>query len=207
MSHRFERSPSPPPSFVSQATHPPSYPGTIRTGARASGSPDTLSLSSESDMSTRSARTVTEPRYCKASCSFVDYIGTSHYGLLVHYRLYSPIGAIKVKNPNDPEDPYVGRTLAVHVTPPHTSKNIRSHLSGLEDIQDDNVTSLFTDVFATSPIDDAVVVDFRDSEGVGSSPVDPMAFITTEQPQPPEQNDIPRRQGFQYTIKARYERE
>jgi hypothetical protein len=106
-----------------------------------------------------------------------------------------------VKNPTDSEDPYLGRTLAVHVTPPHNSENIRLHLSGLEEVPSDN-TKLLVDIFATSPTEDAAIVDFRNPDGVGSSPDDPMAFITNVYPDSIIA-DIPRRAGYQYTIKAR----
>lgn len=120
----------------------------------------------------------------------------------VYYRMYSRSGAFKVRSPCDPEDPFVGRTLATHVTPPHSSKNVQLHLSSLEGIQDDGLTSLCADIFAASLIDDATVIDFKNPDGVGSSQANPVAFITAERPESSQSTDIPRRAGFQYTLKA-----
>jgi hypothetical protein len=99
---------------------------------------------------------------------------------LVYYRVYWPSGAVKVKDPECSEDPYLGRTLAIHVTPPHTVFSIKRHLCGRETTVDHTGTSLFADISCLAPLKDTELVDILSPVGLGSVLGHPVALVVLE---------------------------
>ena len=92
-----------------------------------------------------------------------------------------PTGGVEVKNPEFPEDPYLGRALAIRVAPPHLVASVKQHICGREDIAGYKHTSLFTDISCLTPLDDSEPVCILDRSGVGSTSQDPVALVVLEQ--------------------------
>jgi len=173
-----------PPSFTSNASLPPSYQSnnsSIHSSAQGrslgTSSPDNVS-----DISFGSEAALPGPRY-------------------VYYRVYSPAGGVEVKNPEFPEDPYLGRTLAIRITPPHLAASVKRHICGREDITDYDNTSLFTDILCLTPLDDSEAVHILDRAGTGSTPGDPVALVSSKLGAS-ERTHVPNGAGYQYTLKA-----
>jgi len=174
--HPFRRTPSKgPPSFTSNASLPPSYQSdshSIHSSAqgRSLGTslPDTVS-----DISFDSEAALPGPRY-------------------VYYRVYSPAGGVEVKNPEFPEDPYLGRALAIRFAPPHLVASVKRHICGREDIADYEHTSLFPDISCLTPLDDSEAVRILDRSGAGSTSGESVALVMLE----------PGSTGYLYKLKA-----
>jgi hypothetical protein len=95
----------------------------------------------------------------------------------VYYRIYSSNGSIQVKNPEFPDDPWLGRTLVHRITPPHTVTRIKDHLARLEAINDLANTQLFANVSCPAPLQDTEFINTRDLDGFGATPEDPLALV------------------------------
>jgi hypothetical protein len=54
----------------------------------------------------------------------------------VHYQVFSPKGIIESKTSFRTDDPYTGRVIAAHITPPRSAKSIKTFLCDKEDISD-----------------------------------------------------------------------
>jgi len=110
----------------------------------------------------------------------------------VYYRVYSPAGGVEVKNPEFPDDPYLGRALAIRVTPPHTIASVKRHICGREDIANHKNTSLFDNILSRIPLDDSKPVHIFDHAEIGSTSGDPVALVMLE----------PGSTGYPYKLKA-----
>jgi hypothetical protein len=93
----------------------------------------------------------------------------------VYYQVYKNNTAVKSKQPAH-LDPYVGRINIDLVSPPHTAKSIVRCISRNEEL--DNMESrLFTNISSESPIGEGHV-SILTGDRPGSTPEDPMAFVT-----------------------------
>ena len=122
----------------------------------------------------------------------------------VYYRVYSLTSGVEVKNPEFPEDPYLGRTLAIRIPPPHLAASVKRHICGREDITDYDNTSLFTDILCLTPLDDFEPVHILDHAGMGSMPGDPVAVVSLTLGAL-ERTHVPNGAGYQYKLKANHE--
>jgi hypothetical protein len=122
----------------------------------------------------------------------------------VYYRVYSLTSGVEVKNPEFPEDPYLGRTLAIRIPPPHLAASVKRHICGREDITDYDNTSLFTDILCLTPLDDFEPVHILDHAGMGSMPGDPVAVVSLTLGAL-ERTHVPNGVGYQYKLKANHE--
>jgi hypothetical protein len=113
----------------------------------------------------------------------------------VYYRVYSPVGGVEVKNPEFPDDPYLGRALAIRVTPPHIIASVKRHICGREDIADHKNTRLFNNILSHTPLDDSKPVHIFDHAEIGSTSGDPVALVMLE----------PGSTGYPYKLKANFD--
>jgi hypothetical protein len=123
----------------------------------------------------------------------------------VHYRVYSPAGGVEVKNPEFPEDPYLGRALAIRFAPPHLAASVKRHICGREDIADYERASLFPDISCLTPLDDSEAVRILDHAGTGSTPGDPVALVSSKLGAL-ERTHVPDGAGYRYKLKANLDR-
>jgi hypothetical protein len=137
--------------------------------------------------------------------SAVTVVSCVPNSLPVYYRVYSPTGGVEVKNPEFSEDPYLGRTLAIRITPPHLAASVKHHICGQEDIVviDYEHTSLFADISCLSPLDDSEPVRILDCAGTGSTPGDPVTVVSLALGAL-ECTHVPDGAGYQYKLKANY---
>ena len=99
---------------------------------------------------------------------------------------------MEVKNPEFTEDPYLGRALAIRITPPHLAASVKRHLCGREDLGDDKNARLFTDISCLTPLDDSEPVRILDRSGAGSTSGEPVVLVMLE----------PGDAGYLYKLKA-----
>jgi len=123
----------------------------------------------------------------------------------VYYNIYSLTSGVEVKNPEFPDDPYLGRALAVRIPPPHLAASVKRHICGREDITDYEHASLFTDISCLTPLDDSEPVRVLDRAGTGSTPGDPVALVSSKLG-PSERTHVPDDAGYQYKLKANLDR-
>ena len=119
----------------------------------------------------------------------------------VYYNIYSLTSGVEVKNPEFPDDPYLGRALAVRIPPPHLAASVKRHICGREDITDYEHASLFTDISCLTPLDDSEPVRVLDRAGTGSTPGDPVALVSSKVGAS-ERTRVPDGAGYQYKLKA-----
>jgi len=119
----------------------------------------------------------------------------------VYYRVYLPTGGVEVKNPEFPEDPYLGRALAIRVAPPHLVASVKRHICGREDIAGYEHTSLFTNISCLTPLDDSEPVHILDHAGIGSTPGNPVALVSSKLGAS-ERTHVPDGADYQYKLKA-----
>jgi len=119
----------------------------------------------------------------------------------VYYNIYSLTSGVEVKNPEFPDDPYLGRALAVRIPPPHLAASVKRHICGREDITDYEHASLFTDISCLTPLDDSEPVRVLDRAGTGSTPGDPVALVSSKLGAS-ERTHVPDDAGYQYKLKA-----
>jgi hypothetical protein len=100
--------------------------------------------------------------------------------LLVYYRIFSHSGAVKVKNPESPEDPLLGCTPALNIAPPHDISSLKRHLCDLEDITDHKHANLFKNVFATRPLSGSERLDLTSTSWYGCTPGDPISCVAPD---------------------------
>ena len=77
--------------------------------------------------------------------------------------MYAGDGAIPLKTPVTPGDPFLGRIKDISVPPPRTVKAVKCSIATVENIKDDERTSLFLTTFSKSPMGDAKKVYFPQS--------------------------------------------
>jgi hypothetical protein len=119
----------------------------------------------------------------------------------VYYRVYSLTSGVEVKNPEFPEDPYLGRALAIRIPPPHLAASLKRHICGREDIADYEHASLFPDISCLTPLDDSEAVHILDRAGTGSTPGDPVALVSSKLGVS-ERTHVPDGARYQYKLKA-----
>ena len=107
---------------------------------------------------------------------------TSHLWIsIVYYRIYDEDGPTTSKTPA-PGDPFLGRINAQFVPPPYrdTARAVKRHIAKMENINDRESSSLFTSPYSKSPMGntDKVTALNRTASCLGSTPQDPLAFVT-----------------------------
>jgi hypothetical protein len=133
----------------------------------------------------------------------------------VYYRVYSSGDAVKVTDPADPADPWLGRVLSARIPPPRSVSSVKRYLSNQENITGEGNINLYVDLASKSPLKDTDLVDIVDPVGAGSAPGDPVALvilndsnpspILDSSPAPDLPQDvggIPRREGYDYTLRS-----
>ena len=98
--------------------------------------------------------------------------------MLVYYRIYAEDGGIPSKTPAAPDDPFLGRIKSISVPPPRIVKTVKRSIKKVENIKGDESTSLFHTPYSESPMDDADKVIILNGAGPGSTPQEPLAFVT-----------------------------
>jgi hypothetical protein len=171
-------------SFTSNASLPPSYQSNVSsTHSSAQGrslgtsSPDTVS-----DISFGSEAALPGPRYGEVSIPvhYWCWDGSFLLSPSVYYCIYLPAGGVEVKNPEFPNDPYLGRALAIQLTPPHTIASVRHHICGRERITDHRNIRLFDNILSRTPLNDSKPVNILDRAGVGSTSGEPFVLVMLE---------------------------
>jgi len=112
-----------------------------------------------------------------------------------------PTGGVEVKNPKFPEDPYLGRALAIRVAPPHLAVSVKHHICAREDIAGYEHTSLFTNISCLTPLDDFEPVHILDHAGIGSTPGDPVTLVSLKWGAS-ERTHVPDGAGYVYKLKV-----
>ena len=97
--------------------------------------------------------------------------------LLVYYRIYAEDGAIPLKTPAAPGDPFLGRFKARYVPPPHTVEAVKLSIAKVENIKDPTSTSLFLTPHSQLPMREADRVAIFHRTGPGSTPQEPIALV------------------------------
>jgi hypothetical protein len=82
-----------------------------------------------------------------------------------------------VKDPHDPDDPYLGRILSMRIPPPHSVASVKRHLSKRENIPEGRPTNLCENLSSRAPLKNTEHVDIIDPVGAGSTPGDPVALV------------------------------
>lgn len=80
-------------------------------------------------------------------------------------------------NPVYSDDPYVGRIMAMLVTPPHTVISLKRCLSNVEGIDNETPTSLFVSASSRKMMDDTGSVSILSNPGPGCTPNEPLALV------------------------------
>ena len=94
----------------------------------------------------------------------------------VYYRIYAVDGAIPLKTPITPGDPFLGRIRARSVPPPRNAKDVKRVIEKVENIKNGESTttsSLFLSPCSQSPMDDSDKV----TTDAGSTPLEPLALV------------------------------
>jgi len=200
------------------SSHPPSFPSNVpppsyqledysQHPSAPGRSLGTLSPDTVSDISLGSGATHPGPRYVEV-CSPVNCWCCDNDPLLslsVYYRVYSPTSGVEVQNPEFPEDPYLGRTIAIRIPPPHLAANIKHHICGREGIADYEHTSLFPDISCLTPLNDSEPVDILDHAGSGTTYENPIVLVTRKW-EAPKHTHVPDSAGNWYQLKAHHDR-
>jgi hypothetical protein len=116
------------------------------------------------------------PRYSEFA-RHTYHSSLNHPVFSVYYRVYAEDGAIPSVNPVYSDDPYLGRISAQLVTPPHTVRNLKDSLSGVEGVPENITTSLFISASNQTPMDDARRVSLFAYPGLGCTPHKPIAIV------------------------------
>jgi hypothetical protein len=118
------------------------------------------------------------PRYRKIRhLSMVTTLIMIRCILPVYYRVYSGDNALEVKNHVDPNDPFLGRVLAIRIPPSHSAAHLKRHLSKQENIPEDKHIEFYGNLACRAPLKDTDHVDIIDPVGAGSTPGDPIALV------------------------------
>ena len=133
---------------------------------------------------------VVTPRYSKRPYGKFKFSAHFCVNLLVYYRIYAEDGAIPLKTPLAPGDPFLGRIKARSVPPPHTVKAVKRSIANVENIKDRTNTSLFLTQYSQSPMGDACEVTILDRTGPGSTPHEPLALVAKMTDSEPERSAL-----------------
>jgi hypothetical protein len=87
-----------------------------------------------------------------------------------------------VKNPADPNDPFLGRVLAIRIPPSHSVSRLKRYLSKQESIPEDKDIEFYDNLACPGPLKDSDHVDIIDAAGAGSTPGDPVALVILDTP-------------------------
>jgi hypothetical protein len=102
-------------------------------------------------------------------------------GGTVYYRLYGKDGPIKSQHPvySSDREPFIGRTLAKLVAPPHTAASLKRHLCYIEGFSSSmaDTAKLFVPLSCLTAKDDSAWLSLVGSSGPGLSPQEPMALV------------------------------
>ena len=90
--------------------------------------------------------------------------------------MYTEDGAIPLRTPVTPGDPFLGRVKARSVPPPRTVKNVKRNITEVENIKCTNAT-IFLTPNSQLPMGDAEKVTILNGMGPGSTPQEPLAFV------------------------------
>ena len=100
----------------------------------------------------------------------------------VYYRLYTSHGAIKSNNPIYANDPFISRTLARLITPPHTALLVKNHLLKIEGFARATHFTLFESLINQTTVgDNFTPLSITDQSGPGLSEDDPVALVVEAQ--------------------------
>ena len=91
--------------------------------------------------------------------------------------MYAEDGAIPLRTPVTPGDPFLGRIKARSVPPPRIAKTVKCSIATVENIKDGEIKSLFLTPYSESPMDDADKVIILNGTGPGSTPQEPLALV------------------------------
>ena len=91
--------------------------------------------------------------------------------------MYAGDGAIPLKTPVTPGDPFLGRIKDISVPPPRIVKIVKCSIATVENIKDGECTSLFLTPNSESPMDDAERIIILNGTGPGSTPQEPLALV------------------------------
>ena len=93
--------------------------------------------------------------------------------------MYAEDGAIPLRTPVTPGDPFLGRIKARSVPPPRTAQTVKRSIGKVENIKDRESTTLFLTPYSQSHMDDAEKVTILNGTGPGSTPQEPLALVAT----------------------------
>ena len=103
------------------------------------------------------------------------------FGGTVYYCLYTKDGPIKSQHPvySTDREPFIGRTLAKFVAPPHTTASLKRHLCHIEGFSSSlaDTAKLFVPLSCLTAKDDSARLSLVGSSGPGLSPQEPMALV------------------------------
>ncbi|KAJ7647858.1 hypothetical protein FB45DRAFT_210142 [Roridomyces roridus] len=127
---------SPTTALISGTTHTGACPPSYRSGVPSSVSSESLADSASTVSSVASYRspplTPLSPPPPPSLVTAPDYE--------VHYRIYTPTGAIPVKAAASSPDPFVGRILARSVPPPHLAGMLKRRILAAEGLPDRTIS-------------------------------------------------------------------
>ena len=112
-----------------------------------------------------------------------SFVQNTHprFGGTVYYRLYTKDGPIKSQHPvySTDREPFIGRTLAKFVAPPHTTASLKRHLCHIEGFSSSlaDTAKLFVPLSCLTAKDDSARLSLVGSSGPGLSPQEPMALV------------------------------
>jgi hypothetical protein len=98
----------------------------------------------------------------------------------VYYQVFKADGVIACKEPVDPQDPYLARIEADHITPPHTVASFIKCIckaEAIEKVRWATSCKLFESAFSESAMDDKKHLAVLDESGLGSNPQKPLALV------------------------------
>jgi len=100
----------------------------------------------------------------------------------VYYRLYTTHGVIKSNNPIYANDPFISRTLARLITPPHTALLVKNHLLKIEGFARMTPCTLFESLINQTAVEDnSTRLSIKNQSGPGLSEDDPVALVVEVQ--------------------------
>lgn len=100
----------------------------------------------------------------------------------LYYRLYTTLGAMKSNNPIYVNDPFISRTLARLITPPHTALLVKNHLLKIEGFARETPCTLFESLSNQTAIEDnSTRLSIKGQSGPGLTEDDPVALVVEVQ--------------------------
>jgi hypothetical protein len=119
----------------------------------------------------------------------IAFILTS--SILVFYQVFDKkCNPLLIKQPPDPNNPYVGRIGVDTIPPPHTAASIKRCISRAEGLGFSNQSQIFPFVSSPNPIDQGHI-PILTSECPGSTSDQPIAIVNTSSISSPLRIDTP----------------